>query len=287
MNGTDNSDDSDITMEQITKDKFYVDIAKRPSTIKCDVRPDLFLTSTCGYYRMSDGHYHQETIFEKAIREDDLEAFVELLDMFINLPIPQNVPRHMISWLLWEDRLDMLDELIRRTGTGIDLKIVYQEKEVVPVVPINDQDKIYLGLNVHGKKRIDLARKNAPNTELETKEQPLLWRALRVNAKNTIDYLTGEKVYDAYRSYAISHSGERAELLRKFDNLKELLPQWLGIRTNSFGESPLTAAVLSGKAELVKNLFSKHKNMMKAALHNKYVVTDERELGKADPETSL
>ena len=216
----------------------------------------------------SSKRYVQETVFEKAIRDNDLESFVKLLNMFVNLLVPGVLPSDLIALLLSNDRHEMLDELIRRTGAGIDLKAVRHEAK--DVIPTNDKNKLYLGLNVHGKKRADLATKHDPNAKLETHEFPLLWRALIVCAEKVIDYLASDKAYSAYRSYAMTHSDERAERLRSIGNLKELIPQWLGFRTNSFGESALTAAVLSGKVEPLKILFAKHKNIMKAALHDKY-----------------
>ena len=278
--GSDNeSDNSDATVEQKNKENLYVDVAKRPSTVKCDVKPGLFFTSFRRYGCVVNGHYQVETVFDKAIREDDLEAFVKLLNMFINLPIPANIPNNLTQLMLSYDRSDMLDELIRHAGTGIDLKTVRHDS-AKDAIPVNDQNKLYLGLNVHGKKRADLARKNDPNAAVEMQESPLLWRALRANAEKVVDYLVSERVYSAYRSYAASHSDERAERLRSITNLKELLPQWLGFRTNSLGESPLTAAVLSGKAGPLKILFAKHKDMMKVALHDKYVFNDVYEPGQ-------
>jgi hypothetical protein len=276
-NGSDCSYDSDATVEQKNKENLYVDVAKRPSTIKCDAKPSLLFT-TPRRYGYVDGYYQSETVLDKAIREDDLEAFVKLLNMFINLPILESIPKHLTQLLLSYDRSDMLDELIRRAGTGIDLKTVRHEAK--DAIPVNDQNKLYLGLKVHGKKRADLARKNDPNAGVEIQELPLLWRALRANAEKVVNYLASERVYSAYRSYAVSHSDERAERLRSITNLKELLPQWLGFRTNSLGESPLTAAVLSGKVGLLKVLFAKHKDMTKAALHDKYVFDDIFEPGQ-------
>ena len=277
-NESDCSYDSDATVEQKNKENLYVDVAKRPSTIKCDGKPGLLFTTPRRYGHVVNGYYLTETVFDKAIREDDLEAFVKLLNMFINLPIPESIPNNLTQLLLSHDRSDMLDKLIRRAGTGIDLKTVRHEAK--DAIPVNDQNKLYLGLKVHGKKRADLARKNDPNAAVETQEPPLLWSALRANAEKVMDYLASERVYSAYRSYAASHSDERAERLRSIPNLKELLPQWLGFRTNSLGESPLTAAALSGKAGLVKALFAKHKDMAKAALHDKYVFDDIFEPGK-------
>ena len=277
-NGSDCSCESDATVEQKGKENLYVDVAKRPSTIKCDVKPDLFFNTLRQYGYVLDGRYQHETVFNKVIREDDLEAFVKLLNMFNNLPIPENIPDNLTPLLLSYDRPDMLDELIRRAGTGIDLKTVRHEAK--DAIPENDQNKLYLGLKVHGKKRADLARKNDPNAGVEIQEPPLLWRVLRANAEKVVDYLASERIYSAYRSYAASHSDERAERLRSITNLKELLPQWLGFRTNSLGESPLTAAVLSGKVGPLQILFAKHKDMMKAALHDKYVFNNVFELGR-------
>ena len=229
--------------------------------------PGVFFKCKRDYGYISDGDYVEETIFEKAIRDNDLESFVKLLNMFLNLPVPEVIPSDLIVLLLSKDRHEMLDELIRRTGAGIDIKAVRHEAK--NAIPTNDKNRLYLGLNVHGKKRADLATKHDPNAKLETHEFPLLWRALSFCAEKVIDYLASEKTYSAYRSYAMTHSDERAERLRSIGNLKELLPHWLGFRTNSFGESALTAAVLSGKVESLKILFAKHKDIMKAALHDK------------------
>jgi hypothetical protein len=95
------------------------------------------------------------------------------------------------------------------------------------------------------------------------------------NATKVVDYLSSERPFSAYRSYAVGHSDERAERLRSIGDLKKLLPQWLGFRTNSLGESPLAAAALSGKVESLKILFANHKGLMRAALQNKYVLDDE------------
>ena len=278
--GSDNasscSDDSDATVEQSKNENLYVDVAKRPSTIKCDVKPGRFFFCTRPYGSISDSKYLEETVFDKAIREDDVESFVKLINMFDNLPVAEDTPNYLIQSLLSKDRYDMLDEFIRRTGTGIDIKTVRNEAK--NAIPTNDQSRLYLGLNVHGKKRADLARKHDPNARRETRDFPLLWKALVLNAAKVVNYLSGERPYSAYRSYAMSHSDERAERLRSIGNLKELLPQWLGFKTNSFGESPLTAAALSGKVETLKILFAKHKDMMKAALHDKYVLDGELRL---------
>lgn len=255
--GSNYSDESDETVDQ---KKIYIDVAKRPSTIKCDVKPGVFFTVHQGFRFGS--------VFHKAIHDDDLEAFVKMLNMVIDLPTREdNIGDKLVQPVLSKDRPEMLDELIRRMGVGIDLKSVQHEAK--DAIPTNDKNKLYLGLKVHGKRRADLARKNNPNAGQESQEFPLLWRALILKAEKIVDYLASERPYLAYRSYAMSRNDERAERLRSIDKLKELLPQWLGLRINSLGESPLTVAALSGKVELFKILFAKHKNLMKTALLEK------------------
>lgn len=93
--GSDNaSDDSDATVEQSKNKDLYVDVAKRPSAIKWDAKPGRFLTCTCPYGFIPDGNY-EETVFDKAIREDDLESFVKVLNMFVNLPVAEDVPHDL------------------------------------------------------------------------------------------------------------------------------------------------------------------------------------------------
>ena len=57
----------------------------------------------------------------KAVMDDDFEAFVQIADLFKALPKPLELPAMAIQWILQYDRPTMLDELIRRSGVGIEL----------------------------------------------------------------------------------------------------------------------------------------------------------------------
>ncbi|KAF8629466.1 hypothetical protein AX15_003428, partial [Amanita polypyramis BW_CC] len=261
-NGSDYSNESDETVNQ---KKTFVDVSKRASAIKCKVKPDIFF--------LINQTYKFEPVFERAVREGDLETFTKMLNMLNNLPVrTDTIEDKLLRSVMSGDHPEMLDELIRRMGAGTDLRIV--RREAKDAIPANDENRLYLGLKVHGRKRADLARKNDPKAGPETHEFPLLWRALTLKAEKVVDYLSSERPYLAYRSYAMSHNDERAERLRSIDKLKDLLPEWFGFKTNSLGESPLTAAVLTGKVELVKILFAKHKYLMKVALREIYKPTN-------------
>ncbi|KAJ6544332.1 hypothetical protein B0H19DRAFT_1380614 [Mycena capillaripes] len=165
----------------------------------------------------------------------------------------------------------MLDEYIRRTGSGV--KVVQAttdgEDEVLPVV--NDKNKVYLGLSVHGKKRTDLAKRNDPDAaQNETPiEVPLVWKALAVNATGILDYLQSDRPLAAYKFYACSNSTETARVLKRRADLEKVLPEWLGWVITPLGESPLTAALASTKFDMVKYLFEKSPRLMASCLHER------------------
>ena len=52
--GSDYSDDSEATVEQSKNNDSYVDVAKRPSTVKCNVAPEVFFKCRCHYGCISD-----------------------------------------------------------------------------------------------------------------------------------------------------------------------------------------------------------------------------------------
>ncbi|PFH47158.1 hypothetical protein AMATHDRAFT_50508 [Amanita thiersii Skay4041] len=208
------------------------------------------------------------TLIDKAIKRNDLEMFVKLVNMGTDFSVPVVLEYRIFDDLMNHDRHEMLDVLIRNTGLGMDLDVVKSEGKVN--IPINDKNKLYLGLNVYGRKRTNLTGRNGPGVFFEPPKFPLLWMALMRGAVNIVNYLAGERPYAAYRSYAMSYNDELAERLRGIDNLKELLPLWFGWRIDPLGESPLTAAVLHGKLDTIKVLFVERKQLMTDALHVRY-----------------
>ena len=216
-------------------------------------------------------------ILQKTIFEEDFAAFVQVLDLHQSVPRARgesSIQPSPLQFILNGDLPDFLDEYIRRTGCGIDVKGA--QKEVggsdIPVA-VNDNNKLYLGLNVHGKKRADLARKNDPDAHLQnTQESVLLWDATRVKATKIIAYLASDKPHAAYRFYAMSHSDTKAIWLRRAPELEKVLPTLLGWKVTELGESPLAAAVLSGDLDTFKAiLVNAPPQLVSSALHKKYV----------------
>ncbi|KAJ7165671.1 ankyrin repeat protein [Mycena crocata] len=258
-NESDDSDDSDGTVEQDAID--FVDIANRPSTVECDVHPKDVLIP---------GYFDRE-LFVMAIVEDDFEAFVNTFNLYKNCPKHVDLPSHLLAWIFNMDRPDMLDEYIRRTGLGIKIQTapITADEEDVPV--INDKNRVYLGLSVHGKKRTDLAKRNDPNASQKDTEPevPLLWQAVSKGATNILDYLLGDRPLAAYKFYASSNSSDNARILKRTPDLAKVLPGWLGLSVTPLGESPLTAAIVNKNLKMVKYLFEKAPRLMASSLHER------------------
>ncbi|KAJ7476865.1 ankyrin repeat protein [Mycena galericulata] len=252
------SDHSDDTVEQDAIN--FVDIASRPSAVECNVHPKDLLQS---------GRSSEEP-FSKAITLDDFEAFVNIFNLYKHSPKHIDLPNHLLSYIVMKDRVDMLDEYIRRTGMGIKIQAPTPHgEEDAPV--INDKNKVYLGLSVHGKKRTDLAKRNDPNASQEEvqHEMRLVWQAVSHSATSILDYLLSDRPLAAYKFYASSHSSDGARLLNRTSELAKVLPEWLGWSITPLGESPLTAAVVSRKMDMVKYLFQKAPRLMTSSLHER------------------
>jgi hypothetical protein len=218
----------------------------------------------------AEGKYDKKygNLVQKSVHDGDFEAFVNILNLYKALPLP--IDKKLVEMIILKDRVDMLDEFIRRTGVGIDISSVRKVDQ--DVTTTNDKDKIYRGLSVHGKKRMDLAKMNDPNASsiyTSATTHPLLWMAGLSKAKETVEYLSGGRPLEAYRFYASTSGEEFALLLRLTENLETMLPQWLGWRVTPLGDSPLTAAVLGMDIALVKKLFVKNPRLMASSLHEK------------------
>ncbi|KAF8169046.1 hypothetical protein K438DRAFT_1921395 [Mycena galopus ATCC 62051] len=256
-NESDNSEDSDGTVEQDAIN--FVDIASRPSTIECDTHPKQLFNAA---HDSSNRH-----LLRKAITDDDFEAFINTLNLYKYSPKHVDLPGYVLETIALKNRVEMLDEDIRRTGSGIKIQVNSAEGDEVVLV-VNDKNKVYLGLNVHGKKRTDLAKRNDPDAaQKEDKvEMPLVWQAVR--SAPTPQYPTDRPLI-AYKFYAASNSTEIAMILRRTTDLAKVLPEWLGWSITSMGESPLTVAIVSKKLKSAKYLLEKSPRLMASSLHER------------------
>lgn len=288
------SDDSEMTVDQ--QEIKFIDIATRPSAVQCIVHPKTMLTEiTVRWKRPATDEWDGPTTGQgyplaKAVAEHDFDAFVHIADLYQSLAEPLQIGTDILDEILAHDQVDILDEYIRRTGDGLDIALVNKssdEKEELPIAT-NDANKMYLGLDVHGKKRMDLARKNDPNAAhdagQEKKAVPLLWKAIKTKAKRIIEYLATERPFATYKAYSTlaAHGDLKARWVRRFlfgengsevslskGGAKKQLSVWLGWTVNSLGESPLAAAIIANNIETVELVANLETELMAQALKTK------------------
>ncbi|KAI0325229.1 ankyrin [Cubamyces sp. BRFM 1775] len=259
--------DSDEEMdEEERKPISFIDIAQRPSQVQTDTHPSKLLDLADAFQCPKTGKEVSGPPLFKAIMDDDFEAFVQIADLYKALPTPHDLPGKVFDWIMQYDRPNMLDEVIRRTGTGIDLPQLHEEEDdgsgsTSKTLP----PKTYLGLNVHGKKRKDLAQKGDPNAPLSSGhiDPPLLWKAAHDGAIGIIEYLATERPVAAYDYYVSTHSDERAQALRR-NRIR--IPQRLGWAPNELNETVITGAVMGDRIEVIEILVKMRPAEMQSAL---------------------
>ncbi|KXN88341.1 hypothetical protein AN958_07486 [Leucoagaricus sp. SymC.cos] len=272
------SDYSDETVEPRKRQTKFINVAKKIS-LRTQIHPARLLSSNSPW--VLEDRIGNMILILKSIRENNLEAFVHLLNLQETTETNKSYDpdRQVLNAILETDNPKFLDELIRRTGVGIDINTIRQSPTGTGggdhPITLNDTNRLYLGLNIHGRKRADLARKGDPNaTHTDAKHVPLLWSAIIDGAKSIVEYLASEKPAVAYKYHATNGKGERAEWLRRVGGggkggLECTLSEWLGWCANPVGENPLVMVVHGDRPELLPVLFTKNAKLMGSVLHTK------------------
>jgi hypothetical protein len=252
---SDYSEGSDTPMRDANELDF-VDIAKRPSTVQSDTNPATFLDISAPILN-NNNEVIEGPPLRVAISLKDSEALKTVLGLYSVVDRSTQLPEWALDSILGSNSPEMLDVLIRKTGWGLDLGDAPEE----PITEGEDKNcsskaALYLGLDVHGKKRKDLASHSDPNSRHGSMAKtPMLWKAIRANATSVIEYLASNKVIDAYATFAKSNDGDSALQLRRVKDLHSWIPERLGWGLSRAGESPLIAAASAEKASALKILF--------------------------------
>jgi hypothetical protein len=258
------SDEDDYSDYNEQKPINFTNIAARPISVRTEVPPKTMLQVQttllqAGHKRVSCNP------LQKAIIENDLEAFVHILDLyeFAGVAIwPDSWAYHHAVTL---DRPEMLDELIRRSGVGIP--IPFDEAKGRGADSKKVLERVYHGLKVGGKRRVDLAKHKQTQCKTLIYNYDLLRSAICFGATKVVDYLAGPRPIAAFAHYAETHNDDIAQYLRSIDNLGAVLPDLLGWQSNELNESPLLCAVINNRPDVLKLLFALKPSLMEEALH--------------------
>jgi hypothetical protein len=205
---------------------------------------------------------------EEAIYNDDFEAFIQIAELAAKLPKPIALTELASEdKFLRNDRTKLLDEYIRRTGQGIDAP--QKKTEGTEDAPERPEGKEYWGLNVHGKKRRDLAARGDPNARCNSGSKiPLVWHAAKLGALGVLEYLNTDRPLAAYQYYFSANPKEakKADLPALESSISELL----GWCANPSNETALSAALQEGKLDSFKKLLELNPTLLKPYLHKRY-----------------
>ncbi|PPQ73506.1 hypothetical protein CVT24_007652 [Panaeolus cyanescens] len=262
------SDGSDMTVNQ--KDVKFIDIATTPSSVRCTYKPQDLLQYN--FDHKEGERVHERNLLTMAIAEGNIKNFKHVISLYDSLPQMSDLGGHdTLTALVQKGQPDMLDEFIRRTGLGIDIEGAGKSMGLAELPKtINDSNKLYLGIKIHGKKRADLAMKNDPTAQPKRGAvPPLVWRAAEAGATGILTYLSSGKPLEAYQYYSSKQTVERAIWIKNFPDFGKHLPGLLGWKITDFGASPLTSALLHGQHEVLDHLFSIDSKLMTAALQRR------------------
>ena len=263
-----NSDEDDYSDYSAQKQINFTDIAARPSPVRTDVPAKKMLELQTTLLQAGLKHISCNPL-QKAIVENDLEAFVHTLDLseFAGAAIwPDSGAYHYAVTL---DRPEMLDELIRRSGVGIPIPSDGATSLRADSKKVSDE-RVYLGLKVGGKRRVDIAKLKLNQRKTLTYNYDLLRNAISSGASKVVDYLAGPRPIAAFTHYAETHDDDIAQYLRSIDNLGAVLPDLLGWQSDELNESPLLCAVIENRPDVLKQLFALKPSLMEEALHLRY-----------------
>jgi hypothetical protein len=248
----------------------FIDLDRQDKQIRFDVGPEKLLkTRIARLPDTKDGVISQVTPLEGAIHDGDFEAFIQIVEIDAKLPKPVALTELVSEdTFIQKDRAKLLDEFIRRTGQGIE--VPQKKKEGTEDAPERPKGKEYWGLNVHGKKRRDLASRGDPNSgNVSASKIPLVWSAAIHGALGVLEYLNSDRPLAAYQYYLSVNAKEskKADLSALESSISELL----GWCSNPSNETALNAALQVGRLDAFKKLLGLNPTLLKPYLHKKYV----------------
>lgn len=268
--------DDDIT-DELNRKAEVMDISHRMSTVRVPVVPSTLFRNAL---HLSGGNMVYQTPLAAAVHAGDVEAANQIISLYkLCEPSFSLNPQTELNNILRHDSPAMLDLFMRKFGIGLGFS---EEEEDDPqgTEAIKTMPKTYLGLDVHGVKRKDLAKKNdpdAPRRVLQPDHIPLLWSATTMSATKIIDWLATPAPLEAYKAFmsAASEEDMTAKALKKIKDIEAQLPELLGFLPNELGETAVFTA-LFGERE--KNL-AIVKQLYKLSPHLKNTFTTSRVKG--------
>jgi hypothetical protein len=279
--GSDEEYDSEMSMddydEPVDKPRL-VDLANRLSTVKTSVGPGRLFGV---YYTMrgEEKDMRSGNPITYALEDADVQSVEQAVALGQMCDPPITIGEGHLGSVIKSDEPAMLDYFIRRYGFGISVQTDEEEHEPTSGDhgDVSNRktkaSKTYLGLNVQGRKRKDLAAKGDPDAPTMVAETPLplIWQAAQLNAPKILTWLVTSAPLDAYKAYMKSSDDEAAVAMKRMPKFEQRFPDLIGSTVTDVGENVMLAHLSGGapKLETIKLLFSLFPGLKTAFVYKK------------------
>ena len=126
-------------------------------------------------------------------------------------------------------RVQLLDEIVKRTGAGIPLDDLVKTSGV----QVAETPKYYQGLSVHGKKREDWANAGRDNAQSPQEQHPPLLHAGRLGSIESVEWFMSDAPSRCYVDFAENHRDDKRiqNLAKAKGGVQGAISTWLNLRS--------------------------------------------------------
>jgi len=154
-------------------------------------------------------------------------------------------------------RVELLKEIIKRTGSGIPLDDLVKKSGVT----IQEKPKYYQGLSVHGQKRADWANAGRDvQSQPVGAEHPPLLEAARLGNLESVEWLSSDSGLRCYSEFIDSHQDDiRIQNLAKTkDGSEAAISRWLNLRSHLLIHCVVLGKTDDDSLQLLRHLCKSH-----------------------------
>jgi hypothetical protein len=254
-------DDPKVYKETINELLPIDNIGQVSMQVKSDVLAGQILGWNCRTFKNVDGDFENtgaDSLIAFCIEYNDMERFKHLVNWGIHFAKQRTdedegdsdksyvLPNHIFDKLIQMGRLEMLADVIKRTGAGMPIQDFVDKSGVEMKV----KPRYYQGLTVYGKKRKDWANagRNLMVRATGNKMPPLLLAALR-GSLESVEWFLSDAPTRQYLDFGSSRTAKEDPRLKHLHNLPggfdRTILKWLGLQSQYSHKPALCCSLYS------------------------------------------
>ncbi|TPX15381.1 uncharacterized protein E0L32_004361 [Thyridium curvatum] len=238
-------DEPSIHREEVVTHFTIENVGEVVMQVKSRTKPLEMLSWGCPSFTVRDGkvenlHFGSYSLFRAVIQRNDHAGLKFLLDTGAHYTAqkldqddePNRIfafPQLDFDYAIEEGRVEMLAEIIKRTGAGLPLEDLVKRSGV----EIKDKPRYYQGLTVYGKKRSDWAQagRNVVSKPIGNKASPLLHAAM-AGCIESVEWFLSDSPIRQYQEFskskAAQHDSRLKHLTQAPGGFDAQVKKWLG-----------------------------------------------------------